>query len=111
MLTRLGPVASGGRVLHGSDDFSSQKVSIECATANCEVGKMKHKIAELKQKLLEYELQDEAAQLSRSEKLAASLLEPHITVVNGRYEIPVLLKNEIVEKSFNNYESALKRTF
>ena len=37
---------------------------------------MKHEIAELRQKLLEYELQDEAVQPSRSEELAASLVEP-----------------------------------
>ena len=71
---------------------------------------MKHKITELKQKLLEYELPDETVQPSRSKELAASLVEPQIIVVDGRYEIPVPLKNEIVEKLPNNYESALKRT-
>ena len=60
--------------------------------------------------MLEYELQDETVQPSRSEELAASLVEPHITVVDGRYEIPVPLKNKIVEALPNNYESALKRT-
>ena len=39
VLTRLGPVASGGRVPCGSDNFSSRKVSIDCATVECEVGK------------------------------------------------------------------------
>ena len=71
---------------------------------------MKDEIAELRQKLLEYELQDETILPSRSEELAASLVEPHIAVVDGRYEIPVHLINEIVEGLPNNYESALKRT-
>ena len=71
---------------------------------------MKHEIAELKQKLLEYELQDETVQPLRNEELAASLVEPHITVVDGRYKIPVPLKNEIVEGLPKNYETALKRT-
>ena len=101
MLTRLRLFASGGRVPHGSDDFSSLRVFIEC-----EVGKKKHEIAEFWQNLLEYELQDEIVQPSRREELAASLVEP----VDGRYEIPVPLKNEIVEELPNNYESALKRT-
>ena len=60
--------------------------------------------------MLEYELQDETVQPSRKEELAASLVKPHTTVVDGRYEIPVPLKNEIVEELPNNYESALKRT-
>ena len=71
---------------------------------------MKHEIAEFRQKLLEYELQNEAVQPSRSEELAVSLVEPHITVVDGRYEILVPLKNVIVKGLPNNYESALKRT-
>ena len=71
---------------------------------------MKHKIAELWQKLLEYELQDETVQPSRSGELAASLFEPHITVVDGQYDIPVPLRNEIVEGLHNNYESALMRS-
>ena len=58
LLTRLGPVASGGRVQHGSHKFSSRKVSIECDTVECEIGKMKHEIAKLRKKLLEYELQE-----------------------------------------------------
>ena len=71
---------------------------------------MKHEIAVLRQKLLEYGLQDETVQPSVSEELAASLVKPHIIVADGRYEIPVPLKNEIVERLPNNYESALKRT-
>ena len=110
VLTRLGPVASGGRVPYGLDNFSSRKVSMKCVNVECEVGKMKQEIAELRQKLLEYELQDDTVQPSRSAELVASLVEPHTTAVNGRYEIPVPLKNEIIEGLPDNYESTLKRT-
>ena len=71
---------------------------------------MEQEIGELKQKLLEYELQNESVQPSRSEELLASLVEPRISVVDGRYEIPVPLKNEIAKELLNHYESALKRT-
>ena len=76
--------------------FFSRKFFIECATVECKVGKKKQEITELKKKLLDYELQEETDQPSRSEELAASFVEPHITVVDGRYEIPVSLKSKIV---------------
>ena len=48
--THLGPVDRGS-VSHGLNDFSFWKVSIECATVECKIGKMKQETAELKQKL------------------------------------------------------------
>ena len=47
VLARFGPVASGGRVPVGSDDFSSREVSIEPANVEREFGKMKKEIANL----------------------------------------------------------------
>ena len=55
-------------------------------------------------------MQEETVQLSRSKEPAAILVQPYISVVDGRYEIAVPLKNEIVEKLPDNYESAWKRT-
>ena len=39
-----------------------------------------------------------------------SLVEPHVKEVDGRYEMPVPIKNEVLQKLPDNYNFALKRT-
>ena len=58
----------------------------------------------------EYERQDEALQPSLNDERARNLVETRIKVANGRYEMPVPFKSEVLEALPNNYESALKRT-
>ena len=58
----------------------------------------------------EYEGQDEALQPSLNDERARNLVETRIKVANGRYEMPVPFKSEVLEALPNNYESALKRT-
>ena len=45
----------------------------------------------------------------RTDELANSLANPHINVVNERYKMPVLLKNDMLAKLPNKYQNALKR--
>ena len=49
-------------------------------------------------------------QPSKNDEKARSLVEPHIKVVNERYEIPVPLKQDIIDDLPNNYDYVLKRT-
>ena len=42
--------------------------------------------------------------------MAKELVEPNIKVVDGRYEMPVPLKPDIIEQLHENYQNALKRT-
>ena len=47
---------------------------------------------------------------SKSDKLACNLVEPFIEVKEGRYQIPVPFKSEVLKTLPNNYESALQLT-
>ena len=53
------------------------------------VSKLNIEITSLKEKLRNYELDDETVQLSQNDQLTRQLVEPYIKVVNERYEIPV----------------------
>ena len=111
VLTRLGPVASGGRVPTDTNSYRTFKLAIQSMTdTSCDCVKLKREIDELKAIVREYELQDESVQSSRTDELANSLVSPHINVVNERYEMPVPFKNDILAKLPNNYVNALKRT-
>ena len=109
VLTRLGPVASGGRVSSGTNALSILKVVVE-PMQSCDCNQLKHEIVLLKEAVREYELQDEVLQASRTDELARSLVQPNIKVVHGRYEMPVPLKLDMIDKLPDNYENALKRT-
>ena len=111
VLTRLGPVASGGRVPTATNSYRTFKLAIQSmADTSCDCVKLKREIDELKAIVREYELQDECVQSSRTDELANSLVSPHINVVNEPYEMPVPFKNDILAKLPNNYVNALKRT-
>ena len=58
----------------------------------------------------QYELDDEVVMPSVSDEMAKELVEPNIKVVDGRYEMPVPLKLDIIEQLPENYQIALKRT-
>ena len=112
VLTRLGPIASGGRAsrnLCSSGSLSALRANINSSVEN-EYNKLKEENIALKQSLREYELLDEVIQPSKNDELALQLLEPSIKVVEGRYEMPVPLKSQMVNDLPNNYENALKRT-
>ena len=111
VLTRLGPVASGGRMNVCSDQLQSRRVEVE--PCECDIHKfqeLKQEIAGLKETLREIEFQNEVIQSSKNDEKARSLVEPHIKVVNERYEILVPLKQDIIDDLSNNYDYALKRT-
>ena len=109
VLTRLGPVASGGRAPSSNSALSTLKVVVE-PLQSCDCFKLKEEIFSLKETVRQYELQDEVLQPSRTDEFTSSLVEPNIKVVNGRYEMPVPLKSGMLDKLSNNYENALKRT-
>ena len=93
VLTRLGSVASGGTIPVELGSFSSFRVSVEALpSAACDCHELKQKVIALKEAFREYELEDETIQPSKTDELAKSLEEPHINVVDGRYEMPVPLK-------------------
>ena len=110
VLTGLGPIASGGRVEVRLDLHQDLKarVNVDCDTSECE--QLRQEITELKAALRQVELENEETQLSRSEELACSLVEPNVKVKDGRYEVPVPLRPDFVKKIFNNFSNALERT-
>ena len=111
VLTRLGPIASGGRVSASSGSLSALRVQVESyEDAACECVKLRHEVSSLRETVREYERQDEALQPSLNDERARNLVETRIKVSNGRYEMPVPFKSEVLEALPNNYESALKRT-
>ena len=111
VLTRLGPIASGGRVSASSGSLSALRVQVESyEDAACECVKLRHEVSSLRETVREYERQDEALQPSLNDERARNLVETRIKVANGRYEMPVPFKSEVLEALPNNYESALKRT-
>ena len=67
-------------------------------------------LSDLKEVLRRQELKDEIIQPSKSEELARELVEPNVKLVDGRYEIPVPLKSDIVNNLTNNFHSAVDRT-
>ena len=80
----------------------------KCDTRECENLRLEN--ASLKENLRKIELKDEELLPSREDDMARSLVEPNIRVVNGRFEMPVLLKAELIETLPDNYELAQKRT-
>ena len=111
VLTKLGPIASGGRVPVVSNTCASLKVNLnvdcECSGRCC--AKFKNEIVDMKQSLRELDLADEAVEPSRNDEIAKQMVEGNIKVIDNRYEIPVPLNMEVVEQLPNNYQNALDR--
>ena len=113
VLIRLGPVASGGRILataHQNSLFSLRVQTTNPGNPVCECSELKKEIVALKETVRQCELDDEIVMPSVSDEIAKELVEPNIKVVDGRYEMPVPLKPDIIEQLPENYQNALKRT-
>ena len=87
-LTRLGSIASGGRVdrkVDFSNSVTAQKVNVGPAEFDSyDYKSLKAENAALKQTICEYQLVDEAVQPSRNNELAYGLTQPLIKVKDGR---------------------------
>ena len=112
ILTRLGPIASGGRSGVGSNRPQSLKVrvkenvAVECN--NCE--QLKKEVVELNESVRNYEIENEELQHSKNDEAVRQLVEANVKVKNDRYEVPVPLKPDVVATLPNNYSNALNRT-
>ena len=67
VLTRLGPIASGGQVKSEPPAINSLKVQIEETGDSCRCEQLEKEVSSLKQILRELELEDEVVQPSRTE--------------------------------------------
>ena len=110
VLTRLVPIASGGRIerTNCANSLSALRIDV-VSSESCNLKTLEAENASLKQAIREYELKDEEVQPSRNDELAYQLTEPEIKVKKGRYEIPVPLKPEVVKSLHDNYKNALSR--
>ena len=72
--------------------------------------KLQQELLTVNNALRKYKLLDEEVLPSKNDELTCSLVEPSIRVVDGRYEMPVRFKPDVLEKLPNNYDIALKRT-
>ena len=55
-------------------------------------------------------MDDEVIQPSVNDNIARQLVKSNVRVKNGRYEIPMLLKTNMLKSLPNNYSNALHRT-
>ena len=113
VLTRLGPVASGGSVSSAAHKSPLSTLRVQTTNADCspcDCSKLKMEIIALKETVREYEYNDEVIVPSASDERAKNLVEPTIAVVDGRYEMTVPSKSDIIQKLPDNYSDALKRT-
>ena len=72
--------------------------------------KLQQELLTVNNALHEYKLLDKEVLPSKNDEHTCSLVEPFIRVVDGRYEIPIPFKPDVLEKLPNNYDIALKRT-
>ena len=91
--------------------MTALQVQTEVETSDCEAcGGLRKEFATVKEALREYRSLDEEMLPSKNDELPCSLVEPCIEVKDGRYEIPVPFKSEVLKTLPNNYDCALKRT-
>ena len=107
VLTRLGPIASGGRFCKS---VTSCKEKVNDCCDLCECDELKNEIVTLKQTLSQLRLKDETIQSSQTDEIARALVESNLKVADGRYEVPIPLKTDVVESLPNNYVRALNHT-
>ena len=111
MITQLGPIASGGRVQGSSKSVRGLRVETISADPDCGLcDKLQLQLLTVNNALREYKLLDEEILPSKNDELTCSLVKPFICVVDGRYEMPVPFKPEVLKELPNNYDIALKRT-
>ena len=98
VLTRLGLIASGGRLCGDfgtSNCLCTTRISVGSAiNVNCKCAKLREENVALKQSIRQYELQDEMVQPLRNDELAHELIESDTKVKDARYKIPVPFKLE-----------------
>ena len=110
VLTRLGPIDSGGRISVKSYLRGTIKVGVDTSCNVNECDRLKLETTSLKERLRDYELDHEIVQSSQNDELTRKLVEPHIKIANERYETPVPLKTDVVSTLPNNLTGALERT-
>ena len=110
LLTRLGLIASGGRLGLRQSVCKNFKIQVDRDCDGCECEQLKQEIASLKESLRNFEIEDEVKQPSINDEIARQVVESNVKVINGRYEIPVPSKIDVVTNLPDNYVCALKRT-
>ena len=83
VFTRLGRIASGGRIgsmSKFSDPLSTFRINVDSSVGNlvCDNIKLREENSALKQLIREYELMDETVQSSKNDERAVELTEPKI---------------------------------
>ena len=81
----------------GKQSLVQSKDFVNCCET-CDCDRLKKKIVALKENLRSYELADEVIQPSKADDFTRTLVESNVKVINGRYEIPLPLKMDIVKK-------------
>ena len=110
VITRLGPIASGGRVQGSSKSVRALRVETISSDPDCRLcDKLQQELPTVNI-LHEYKLLDEEVLPSKNDELTCGLVEPFIRVVDGRYEMQVPFNPDVLKKLPNNYDIALKRT-
>ena len=101
--TPIGWVASGGKFSEDPVSYRSRRIAVQRGETNKD-----QKILELQQTVRDLSLLNEETQPSINDKKAEEIVKDSIKVVDGHYEIPVPLKNN-VNKLPNNFDLAAKR--
>ena len=94
----------------GKNQFMTHRALVADKRATCACERLRVEVSDSKEVLRRPELEDEIIQPSKSKELARELVEPNFRLVDGRYEIPVPLKSDIVNNLTNNFHSAVDRT-
>ena len=103
VITRLGLIASGGRANLGPNLPQNLKVKLKEDTDPCKTCKhLKQEITTLKESVRNFEREDELIQHSMNKEIARGLVEANVKVKNGRYEIPVPFKPDVLKTMPNN---------
>ena len=91
--------------------MTALRIQTEVETSDCEAcGGLRKELATVKEALREYRTLDEEILPSKNDELTCSLVELYIEVKDGRYEIPVPFKSEVLKTLPSNYDCSLKRT-
>ena len=101
--TPIGWVASGGKFSEDPVSYRSRRIAVQRGETNKD-----QKILELQQTVRDLSLLNEEIQPSINDKKAEEIVKDSIKEVDGHYEIPVPLKNN-VNKLPNNFDLAAKR--
>ena len=110
VLTKLGPIASGGSLNIKPNLHHNFKINKVGEIHDCSCEQLKQEVSFFKDCLRNYEIEDELIQPSKNDKITCLLVEPNIKVINNRYEILVPMKKDVINVLPNNFNYALKCT-